>query len=224
MISHSRTLVSFASFLAFFAYKSSTTVDHGTTLRVESRHDSMSPPDSKSALEIRLVPSQAMSLELREQIRVLCSVAYQEDFTAYLQLLSPATHVLGYADGELVSHVAWVERELRVGGLGSLRTAYIEAVATLPSHQGHGFATALMQATPSLLHEFQLAALAPSDATFYQRLGWRMWEGPLSYIDPSGAQIDTPDEEVMIYPLPLTPSNLDVRASLTTKWRAIEVW
>ncbi len=180
--------------------------------------------ESASALEIRPVPSRGMSANLREQIRVLCPIAYEEDFTAYLQLLSPATHLLGYADGELVSHVAWVERELRVGGFEPLRTAYIEAVATLPSHQGRGFATALMQATPPLVHEFQLAALAPSNAAFYQRLGWRMWEGPLSYIDPSGAQIDTPEEQVMIYPLPLTPSNLDVRASLTTKWRAIEVW
>ena len=165
-----------------------------------------------------------MSADLREQIRVLCSMAYEEDFTAYLQLLSPATHLLGYLDGKLVSHVAWVERELYVGGLGPLRTAYIEAVATLPSHQGRGFATTLMQATPLLVHEFQLAALAPSDAAFYERLGWRMWEGPLSYIDPSGAEIETPEEQVMIYPLPLTPSSLDVRASLTTKWRAIEVW
>jgi GNAT superfamily N-acetyltransferase len=165
-----------------------------------------------------------MSADLREQIRALCSMAYKEDFTAYLQLLSPATHLLGYLDGELVSHVAWVERELQVGGLGPLRAAYIEAVATLPSHQGRGFATALMRATPPLVHEFQLAALAPSDAAFYQRLGWRMWEGPLSYIDPSGAEIETPDEQVMIYPLPSTPTSLDVRASLTTKWRAIEVW
>ena len=155
---------------------------------------------------------------------MLCSIAYEEDFTAYLQLLSPATHLLGYSNGELVSHVAWVERELHVGGLGPLRTAYIEAVATLPSHQRCGFATALMQATPPLVREFQLAALAPSDAAFYQRLGWRMWKGALSYIDPTGAQIETPDEQVMIYSLPSTPSNLDVRASLTTKWRAIEVW
>lgn len=176
------------------------------------------------ALEIQLVRSEGMSVALREQIRVLCSMAYEEDFTAYLQLLSPATHLLGYSGGELVSHVAWVDRELRVGGLGSLRTAYIEAVATLPAHQGRGFATALLQATPPLVQDFQLAALAPSDAAFYQRLGWRLWQGPLSYIDPFGAQIETPEEQVMIFPLPLTPSDLDVRASLSTKWRAIEVW
>jgi GNAT superfamily N-acetyltransferase len=180
--------------------------------------------DTASDLEVRLIPSQGMSVELRAQIRELCSIAYQEDFTAYLQLLSPAMHFLGWFNGELVTHVAWVERELRVGGLGSLRSAYIEAVATLPAHQGRGFATALLQATPPLVQDFQLAALAPSDAAFYQRLGWRLWEGPLSYTDPSGARIETPEEQVMIYPLPLTPPGLDIRASLSTQWRAIEVW
>ena len=181
-------------------------------------------PNVGSELQLQLVTSTDMSVGLREQIRVLCCQAYEEDFTAYLQLLSPATHLLGWLNGELVSHIAWVERELHVGEIGPLRTAYIEAVATLPSYQRRGFATALLQATPPLVHEFQLAALAPSDAAFYQRLGWRMWEGPLAYMDPSGARIETPEEQVMIYPLPLTPSSLDIRASLTTKWRAIEVW
>ena len=92
--------------------------------------------DTASDLEVRLIPSQGMSVELRAQIRELCSIAYQEDFTAYLQLLSPAMHFLGWFNRELVTHVAWVERELHVGGLGSLRSAYIEAVATLPAHQG----------------------------------------------------------------------------------------
>lgn len=177
-----------------------------------------------SELQLQRIASTDMSIGLREQIRVLCSQAYEEDFTAYLQLLSPATHLLGWLNGELVTHLAWVERELRADGFAPLRAAYIEAVATLPAHQGRGFATALLRATPLLVQDFDLAALAPSDAGFYQRLGWRLWEGPLSYIDPSGAQIETPDEQVMIYSLKSTPSNLDIRAPLSTRWRPIEVW
>lgn len=184
----------------------------------------MNTRKATSELELQEIASTAMSVELRDQILDLCSQAYEEDFTAYLQLLSPATHLLGWLNGELVSHLAWVERELRAGGVGPLRTAYIEAVATLPPYQGRGFASVLLTATPPLVQDFELAALAPSDAKFYQRLGWRLWEGPLSYIDPAGAQIETPEEQVMIYALPSTPPSLDIWAPLSTRWRAIEVW
>ena len=68
--------------------------------------------------------------ELREELLSLCTRAYGEDFSSYLRLLSPALHVLAYVDKKLVSHAAWVERELRAEHVGPLRTAYVEAVAT----------------------------------------------------------------------------------------------
>ncbi|NLG76325.1 MAG: GNAT family N-acetyltransferase, partial [Xanthomonadaceae bacterium] len=175
-------------------------------------------------LEINVVPSKALAAAARESLLDLCSQAYQEDFTAYLQLLSPAVHVCGWLDESLVSHAAWVDRLLYVDDTTVLKTAYIEAVATHPDHQRRGFASAVLSSIPPLLDEYDLAALAPTDASYYRRLGWELWEGPLSYLDPSGVDMPTPEEQVMIYRLPRTPASLSLRAKLTTRWRPIEVW
>ena len=176
------------------------------------------------ALQLAVITSAQLTVDRRHAVLSLCSRAYQEDFAPYLDMLGSAVHVLGELDGRLVSHAAWVERELRADGAGALRTAYIEAVATDPAHQGRGFATHLLSALPPLLTEFDLAALSPSDEAFYARLGWEPWRGPLAYQDPDGGDIETPDEAVMIHRLPRTPHNLDLTARLSTDWRPLEVW
>lgn len=168
--------------------------------------------------------SEMLSSSARNELLDLCSRAYEEDFSAYLRLLDPAVHLFARCDGMLVSHVAWVERPLMARGVGRLRCAYVEAVATAPEHRGRGFATALMARIPSLVGEFDIAALSPSDDRFYRRLGWEMWLGPLSYLEPSGQEVPTPEEQVMIYRLPRTPASLDTHAKLSTTWRPLEVW
>ncbi len=175
-------------------------------------------------LDLRVVSSEAIRGALREELLSLCSRAYEDDFSPFLDLLSPATHVLARLDGELVSHAAWIGRELRAANLAPLRTAYVEAVATAPEHQGRGYASAVLSRLPALLGDFALAALSPSDDGYYRRLGWELWRGPLSYLDPGGAEIATPEEQVMILRLPLTPPALDLHAPLSTDWRAGEVW
>lgn len=175
-------------------------------------------------METTVVPGGELSDEMRRSVVDLCSRAYAEDFEPYLRLLSRATHLLGRVDGQLVTHAAWIERELHSRPVGPLRTAYIEAVATLPECQGRGFATAIMSRIPGLVTGFDLAALAPSHEPFYARLGWERWLGPLSYCEPDGRVVDTPEEVVMIYRLPLTPAALDLTAPLSTEWRAGDVW
>ena len=100
----------------------------------------------------------------------------------------------------------------------------MEAVATLPEYQGRGYASVVLANIPALVSDFELAALSPSEAGFYRRLGWELWEGPMSYLNACGSEILTPDEAVMIYRLPLTPASLNLRAKLSTDWRPGEVW
>lgn len=176
------------------------------------------------ALEIAVVPGVELPDAVRRSVLDLCSRAYEEDFEPYLGLLSMATHLLGTFEGRLVSHAAWIERELRSPPTGPMRTAYVEAVATLPEYQGRGFASTLLARIPGLVTGFALAALAPSDEAFYARLGWVRWRGPLSYREPDGTVVATPEEVVMIYRLPLTPATLDPTAPLSTDWRPGEVW
>lgn len=180
--------------------------------------------NANHALQIDIVASKELDESLRSELLALCSEAYEEDFSPFLDLLHPATHLLGRIDGELVSHAAWVERELRAGTGGALRTAYVEAVATLPAHQGRGYASELLRRIPPLLGDYAIAALSPSADAYYRRLGWELWLGPLSYVDRDGAEIPTPEEDVMIHRLPRTPPSLDLRAPLSTDWRPGDVW
>ena len=57
--------------------------------------------------------------------------------------------------------------------------------------------TVVMRAIPPLLSAFDIAALSPSDAGFYARLGWEMWRGPRRYLK-DGVCVETPEEEVMV--------------------------
>lgn len=173
---------------------------------------------------IHVIEHAALSAGLKTQILALCSDAYEEDFTPYFTLLREATHVLAFKDGQLVSHGAWVRRELRYGSRRQpLSCAYIEAVATPVRLQRQGLGTLLIRAIPPLLQGFDIAALSPSEPGFYARCGWEMWRGPLFYVK-NGQRFSTPDEDVMIYRLPGTPTDLDLQDELETDWREGDVW
>ncbi|UTH76004.1 GNAT family N-acetyltransferase [Chromobacterium sp. IIBBL 290-4] len=180
--------------------------------------------NSLSNLRFTVLPHQQLSARQRDRILSLCSQAYEEDFSPYLDLLAEATHLLAETDGELVSHAAWLPRELRTEGLAPLRAAYVEAVATAPDRKGKGYGRAVLSAIPAILgNDYDIAALSPSEPDYYARLGWELWLGDLSYQATEG-KVATPEEDVMIYRLLKTPNNLDISAPLETDWRQGEVW
>ena len=160
--------------------------------------------------------------QVLRDIRSLLDAAYGEDMTRYLNDIGPGEHLLGRLDGRLLCHLMWVTRWLEPEGLRPLRTGYIELVATAPDARRRGFASALLTRLPSLLADFELAALSPAAHSLYRRLGWQSWRGPLA-VRKDGQLIATPDEEVMVLPLPRTPA-LNLDASLSVEWRPGEVW
>lgn len=174
------------------------------------------------ALVITVCAAADLSAAESTEITTLCSLAYDEDAEPWLTPLLDPVHVIGRIDGRMVSHAAWVERWLQPDGLAPLRTAYIEAVATHPDGQGRGHGSQVMATLPALLGAFDIAALSPSDAGFYARLGWEPWRGPLSVRTPEGLVVSE-DEEVMILRLPRTPP-LDLTVGLSIEERAGEVW
>jgi aminoglycoside 2'-N-acetyltransferase I len=177
---------------------------------------------SADFLSILVVKASDLTNGQQDEILSVCSCAYEEDFAPYLQLLTSATHLLAYVGNKLVSHAAWVERELHQEGIAPLRTAYIEAVATLPEHQRKGYGSAVLNAIPPLIQQYDIGALSPSEQAFYARLGWVLWEGPLAYRQDAEV-IETP-EEAMVYYLPKTPKSLNVKANLIADWRPGEIW
>jgi len=183
----------------------------------------MAPPPRTSDLVVERIASEALPPAIRREIVDLCSEAYEETFDQYLEDVGPGVHLFGRVEGTLAAHLMWVPRLLEVGSRLGLRTAYVEAVATRPAFQRRGLASALLRRCPTEVADFDLAALCPSDAAFYQRLGWQLWRGPLFIRTPSGPQ-STPEEQVMILPLPKTPLHLPLDAPLSAEWRKGELW
>jgi aminoglycoside 2'-N-acetyltransferase I len=174
------------------------------------------------SLHIERIDTPARASILAGRVLALCDAAYGENTAAYLEALGAGTHLLGWQDGILVSHLMWVTRWLQPGDSPPLRTAYVELVATAPALQGRGFATALLERFRGEVLDFDLAALSPATESLYARLGWKIWRGPLAVRTGSGTE-PTPGEQVMVLPLPRTPP-LNLHSPLSVEWRSGEVW
>jgi GNAT superfamily N-acetyltransferase len=174
------------------------------------------------ALALDICAHADLPAAVQDELLDMLSAAYEEDFRAELPMLAGAVHVLGREGGRIISHAAWLTRWLQPAGQGLLRCAYIEAVATLPGHEGRGHASAVLRALPPLLADYDIAALSPSDPAFYARLGWQSWRGPLLARGDAGDTV-CEDEEAMVLMLPRTPS-LDLGAPLSIEWRDGDVW
>ena len=159
----------------------------------------------------------------RGEIVALCSAAFDEDFGNLFEVLSASSvHLLARVGEELVSHACWSTRWLQPGGLAPLRTAYVDAMATSPAHQGHGLGSLVMRRLAEEIRGYEIGGLCPARLAFYERLGWERWRGPLALRTAEGLR-HTPDETAMILRTPRTPP-LDLDALLTIEWRAWEPW
>ena len=163
---------------------------------------------------------------LRAAIIQLCIAAHQEeDFkNLFTYVPSGGWHFLVYHGDELASHALVTTRWLQLAGQPLLKTAYVDAVATLPMHQGHGYGSALMrQLADEIDREYVIACLETERETFYERLGWQIWRGPLAGRSEQGL-IPTPDQRgIMILRLSRTPL-LDLDAALTIECQTGRIW
>jgi aminoglycoside 2'-N-acetyltransferase I len=162
----------------------------------------------------------------RREVVDLCTSAFNHSFENLFELIgegSDTWHVLLRLEGKLVSHATWSPRLLQPEGLAPLRTAYVDAVATAPAFQGQRLGSLTMQRLAEEIRVYQLGGLSTGRPSFYERLGWERWHGPLAMRSPDGQLIPTPGETVLILRTPTTPA-LDTRASLIAEWRPEQPW
>ncbi len=172
----------------------------------------------------------ARTEELKEPIRnsiiELCVEAHQEeDFrNLFTYVSSGGWHFLAYHNELLVSHAVVTTRWLQTKDSPLLKTAYVDAVATLPASQGYGYGSALMQQLAGEIdREYVIACLETDRETFYERLGWQTWRGPLAGRRDSDL-IPTPEQHgVMVLPLSQTPT-LDLDSLLTIECQTGRIW
>lgn len=134
------------------------------------------------------------------------------------------THVLIREDGRPIAHASIVGRMLETGGRG-LRTGYVEAVATDPTHQGRGLATAVMRTVEDFIREhYELGALSTAVDGFYERYGWERWLGPTWVRTATGPERTSGDDgSVMVFRTPATPPIM-LTDPISCEWRCGDVW
>jgi aminoglycoside 2'-N-acetyltransferase I len=179
----------------------------------------------QDSLELRTMRTSDTDEETRESVVRLCIDAHQEeDFNNLFSYLPPeGLHVLAYLDGRLVGHAVVTIRWLQAGNEPLLRTAYVDAVATSPTHQGRGIGSAVMRHLASVVDDCDIACLETDRVGFYERLGWEEWRGSLGGRSPEGL-IPTPDQRgIMILRLGRTP-DLDPSQRLTIEAHPARIW
>jgi aminoglycoside 2'-N-acetyltransferase I len=175
-----------------------------------------------SNLALSLVPTRDLPQATKEAIVALCSRAFAQDFGNLFDFVTDSMHILAQRDGALVSHACWAMRHVEPEGVGPLRTAYVDAVATEPTLHGQGIGSAVITRLNAEIQGYALGGLSTPRVSFYERLGWERWHGPTAVRAATGL-IPTPDDTVMIFRTPLTPP-LDKTSLLIADWRNGQPW
>ena len=116
--------------------------------------------------------TEELNADIRAAIVHVCLTAHQDDDFQHLFTYIPSggMHVLAYREQELVSHAVVTTRWLQPEGLPLLRTAYVDAVATLPEYQGQGIGSTLRYHLASVIADFEIACLGTDRVSLYARL------------------------------------------------------
>jgi aminoglycoside 2'-N-acetyltransferase I len=165
-----------------------------------------------------------MPPDILASIRRLNEEAHGHPFVEDWDHALGGLHFFIEEDGEPVSHASVVERRLETSAT-SLRTGYVEAVATLPDRQRRGHMTLIMKAvTDHIRGEYELGGLCTGDNGFYERFGWETWRGPTFVRTENGLERTThEDGNVMILRRPSTPG-IELAAPISCEWRPGDVW
>jgi len=141
----------------------------------------------------------------------------------FTDIKSGGRHCLAYRGRELVSHAVVSTRWAQPEGLSILKTAFVDAVATLPAYQRLGYGSAVMRRLATEIDDYAIGCLQTDSPAFYERLGWEVWRGPLAGRSERGL-IPTPQQRgVMVLRLQQTPS-LDLEMQLTIECQPDRIW
>lgn len=181
-----------------------------------------------SSITVRSATTTELTPEDLLQMRALLWAAFPKGEDGFTeddwQHAMGGRHFMAEADGGIVSHASVIEREIHIGGV-PLRTGYVEAVGTRPEYERRGFGSAVvLAATDHVGATYELGVLGTGEHTFYERFGWRTWQGRAYVRLPDGPE-RTPDEEgfIMVLRTAQTPE-LDPASSISCDWRPGDVW
>ena len=174
---------------------------------------------------VAALATEVLTAAQRSSVIDVCIAAHDnEDFRdLFTHIPSGGRHFLAYRGPELVSHAVVTTRWLEPDGGRALRTAYVDAVSTLPMYQGRGYGSAVMDRLAAQIGDYEIACLQTDRPEFYERLGWEVWRGSLAGRSEHGL-IPTPEQRgVMVLRTPRTPP-LDLEMQLTIECQSYRIW
>jgi aminoglycoside 2'-N-acetyltransferase I len=174
---------------------------------------------------VSVLSTEELSEEQRSAIIAVCIAAHdKEDFNnLFTYIPSGGRHFLAYVDGDLVSHAVVTTRWAQPEGLEPLKTAFVDAVSTLPAEQSRGHGSDVMRALAENVGDYEIGCLQTDKPGFYERLDWELWRGPLAGRTDDGL-VPTPMQRgVMVLRLTNTPL-LDLDAQLTIERQPTRIW
>ena len=178
------------------------------------------------SIPVNSARTEELDQDTRRAIIVICIAAHQEQEFKNLFHYVPSRglHFLAYDANQLVSHAMVTTRWLQPDGHPLLKTAYVDAVSTLPAYQGQGYGSAVMRRLAVDIEEdFVVTCLETDRHGFYSRLGWQTWRGPLAGRSDHGL-VPTPEQQgVMVLPLPAAPA-LNFDSMLTIECQTGRIW
>ena len=178
-----------------------------------------------SDIAVSIFTTEELTNAQRSDVIDLCIAAHEiEDFrNLFTHIPSGGRHFLAHHGTELVSHAVVTTRWAQPEGERLLKTAYVDAVSTLPRYQGRGHASAVMARLAAEIDDYEIACLQTDKPGFYDRLGWEVWRGTLAGRGEHGL-IPTPEQRgVMVLRLPQTPP-LEIDAQLTIECQPHRIW
>ena len=181
-----------------------------------------------NCVTVTRVRTDSLTAEATSAVRALLWAAFGDGEDAMTeddwQHALGGVHFVAEADGEIVAYSSVAERELEVDGR-SIRSGYVEAVATAVAFQGKGVGSLLMQEVNAYIRErFQLGALGTDRHSFYERLGWLTWKGQ-TWVRTGDGLRRSPEEDgyILVLPTPTSPE-LDLAAPIACSWRPGDAW
>ena len=172
-----------------------------------------------------VLSTEELTAAHRSAVIEVCVAAHEsEDFrNLFTHIKGGGRHFLAYRGPELVSHAVVTTRWVQPDGLQILKTAFVDAVSTLPMYQGQGYSSAAMRRLAAEIDDYEIGCLQTDIPGFYERLGWELWRGALAGRGEDGL-IPTPEQRgVMVLRLPQTPS-LDLETQLTIERQPERIW
>jgi aminoglycoside 2'-N-acetyltransferase I len=177
------------------------------------------------AVVVSVLSTEALTDAQRSEIIEVCIAAHEnEEFrNLFTHFSSGGRHFLAHVGSELVGHAVVSTRWVQPEGQDVLKTAYVDAVSTLPKYQGKGYGSAVMSRVAAEIPDYEIACLQTDEPAFYERLGWELWRGPLAGRNDDEL-VPTPEQRgVMVLRLSRTPP-LDLDTQLTIECQEYRIW